>query len=83
MRSRELAVWVGLPIALFLGLGMVSSVNIGIRHLLPLYPFAFVVGGLGLARIAARERFVALLEELADAVPAPWPRRPQPGEAPA
>jgi hypothetical protein len=54
-------VWVGLPIALFLGLGMVSSVNIGIRHLLPLYPFAFVVGGLGLARIAARAPIVAIV----------------------
>lgn len=31
----------------------------------------------------SRERFVALLDELADAAPAPWPRRPQPGEAPA
>ncbi len=30
-----------------------------------------------------RDRFVALLDSLADGQPRPWPKRPQPGEAPA
>jgi hypothetical protein len=60
VRSRELAVWVGLPIVVFLGLGMVSSVNIGIRHVLPLHPFAFVAAGLGLARISSRARLLGV-----------------------
>ena len=59
LRSRVLAVWLGLPIVLFFGLGVVSTVNIGIRHLLPLYPFAFVVAGLGLARLSSRSRIAA------------------------
>jgi leucyl/phenylalanyl-tRNA--protein transferase len=29
----------------------------------------------------SRERFVALLDELADVAPVPWPARPQPDEA--
>lgn len=59
VRSRSLAVWLGLPIVLFFGLSVVSTVNIGIRHLLPLYPFAFVVAGLGLAQLASRARVAA------------------------
>ena len=60
VRSRERVVWLGLPIALFLGIGLVSSVNIGIRHVLPLYPFAFVVAGAGLVHLASRARILAI-----------------------
>ena len=58
-RSRAFAVWLLLPIALFSGLAISSSVDIGIRHLLPAYPFLFVVAGLGLARVAAVSRIAA------------------------
>jgi tetratricopeptide (TPR) repeat protein len=61
VRSRTLAVWLGLPIVLFFGLAVTSRVNIGIRHLLPLYPFAFAVAGLGLAQVASRARLAAIV----------------------
>ena len=61
-RSRELAVWLGLPIALFLGLAVASSLNIGIRHLLPMYPFLFGVAGLGLAYAASKARIAAVAQ---------------------
>jgi len=53
-RSRRLAVWLGLPVLTFFALAAASSVNIGIRHLLPMYPFLFGIAGVGLARIARR-----------------------------
>ena len=55
-QSRELAVWLGLPMLLFFGMAAVSSVNIGIRHLLPFLPFFFVAGGIGLVRIGRTSR---------------------------
>lgn len=56
LKSRELAVWVGLPAALFFAMAAGSSVNIGIRHLMPFFPFFFLLGGLGLARIGRVSR---------------------------
>lgn len=56
VRSREQAIWIGLPIGFFFALAMASSVQIGIRHLLPLFPFGFVAAGLGLERVGRRSR---------------------------
>ena len=53
-RDRSLAVWLGLPVLAFFGLAMTSSVNIGVRHLLPMYPFLFGVAGVGLAWVVRR-----------------------------
>ena len=33
------------PLAIYLGLAMTSRINIGIRHLLPAFPFLFIAGG--------------------------------------
>ncbi len=39
----ECALW--LPVVVFLGLSMTRKINIGHRHLLPIYPFLFVAAG--------------------------------------
>ncbi len=40
---------VSVPLLVYLPLSMTSNVNIGIRHILPLYPFVYVLLGAGLA----------------------------------
>ena len=39
------------PFGLYLALAMASRINIGIRHLLPAYPFLFILGGAALDRL--------------------------------
>ena len=34
-----------LPVGLYLGIAMCSQINIGLRHILPIYPFLMVIGG--------------------------------------
>lgn len=45
--SKREILFLYLPIAAFLGSAMLSSVNIGLRHILPIYPFLFLVAGRG------------------------------------
>jgi hypothetical protein len=33
------------PLAIYLGIAMASSINIGLRHILPIYPFALLLAG--------------------------------------
>jgi hypothetical protein len=66
---RALAVWV--PFALYFALALSRSINIGHRHLLPVYPFVFAAagaeaaawwrGGAARARLASRAAVAALL----------------------
>jgi tetratricopeptide (TPR) repeat protein len=35
--------FVGLPVLLYLGFAMASGINIGIRHILPIYPFVLLI----------------------------------------
>lgn len=44
--SLDGGAFVTVPIALFLGVAMTSTLNIGLRHILPIYPFAIVVAAL-------------------------------------
>ncbi|HEV2762138.1 MAG TPA: glycosyltransferase family 39 protein, partial [Pyrinomonadaceae bacterium] len=50
------------PLAVYLALSMSSRINIGIRHLLPAFPFLFVAGGALLDRLleVKRARLAAL-----------------------
>lgn len=41
-----------LPVFCFLGAAMKSKINIGLRHILPVYPFLFVLGGIPGALLA-------------------------------
>ncbi|MFN8549013.1 MAG: hypothetical protein U0527_13865 [Candidatus Eisenbacteria bacterium] len=50
-----------LPILLFLGIAMTARINIGLRHVLPIYPFLILNGGWLVARLrSARGRAMLL-----------------------
>ena len=47
-KSRGHLLWLCTPVAIYLAVSMTRNLNIGHRHLLPIYPFLFVLcGGLG------------------------------------
>jgi tetratricopeptide (TPR) repeat protein len=52
--SANAIVFVLVPIGLFLGMGMASKVNIGLRHILVIYPFLFVLAGSAAVRFNKR-----------------------------
>ncbi len=49
----DTVLFVLLPIVLFLGVGIAGQVNIGLRHVLVIYPFFFVLAGAGASRLMA------------------------------
>ena len=49
-----------IPVAIYAALSLSSTINIGIRHFLPVYPFLFVLGGM-LLHAALRPRRAKLL----------------------
>ena len=67
------AVWLAVPIVVVLGSAMLAHINIGVRHILPIYPFVIVLAGPAVQRLleARRPRLatavvaVALAEPLA------------------
>ncbi|MGF7180679.1 ArnT family glycosyltransferase [Tunturiibacter psychrotolerans] len=44
------------PVVVFLGLAMRSDMNIGVRHILPIYPFLYLVGASALSVLISRDR---------------------------
>jgi hypothetical protein len=44
------------PVVVFLGLAMHSDMNIGVRHILPIYPFLYLVGASALRVAIGRDR---------------------------
>lgn len=44
------------PVVVFLGLAMQSDMNIGVRHVLPIYPFLYLVGASALSVAIGRDR---------------------------
>ena len=44
------------PVVVFLGLAMHSDMNIGVRHILPIYPFLYLVGASALSVAIGRDR---------------------------
>jgi Dolichyl-phosphate-mannose-protein mannosyltransferase len=58
-REREVRWrWLSLmvPVAVFLGLAMHSDMNIGVRHILPIYPFLYLIGASALGLMIGRDR---------------------------
>ena len=49
-----------LPVAIYLAIVMTSNLNIGIRHLLPIYPFLFVLVGATLAAWNGKSKAVVV-----------------------
>jgi hypothetical protein len=54
-KGRELA-YLLLPGAVYLAVAMLSGMNIGTRHILPLYAMAAILAGAGVTALAARNR---------------------------
>jgi hypothetical protein len=52
-RRRELLFLI-VPVALFLGVAIASMLNLGVRHLLPIYPFCVALAGAAAASLASR-----------------------------
>jgi hypothetical protein len=57
---RGSMVWALAPVAGFLGAAMLTGMNLGIRHILPVYPFLILVAAAGAAHWAGRYRWAAL-----------------------
>ncbi len=68
--SLHTVVFVVLPIVLFLGAGMAGNLDIGLRHVLPIYPFLFMLAGAGAAQLDSRGWRRILLGVLAVAMAA-------------
>lgn len=56
MRGRREIAFIVIPCAVYLGIAMSSGMNIGARHILPLYAFAAILAGGGVAAWAATSR---------------------------
>jgi len=50
-RRRLKLLWLLVPFMIYLAISMSSSINIGIRHFLPAFPFLFILVGLVLERL--------------------------------
>lgn len=48
--------FVVVPIAVYLGVAMTSGINIGLRHILPIYPFVLLIAAAAVKELAARNR---------------------------
>jgi 4-amino-4-deoxy-L-arabinose transferase-like glycosyltransferase len=68
--------FVVLPIVMFLAIAMAAAVNIGLRHVLPIYPFLIVLGAAGARAFFAmrphRYRVVLTIVALAAVLEAAW-----------
>lgn len=58
-RRRELLM-LALPPAFFLLIGIISGLNLGVRHILPIYPFCIVLAAATAWRLAQRSRAFAV-----------------------
>jgi hypothetical protein len=52
-RFVDNAMYALLPLAAFLATAMLAKLNIGLRHILPVYPFALLLGGYAITRLCA------------------------------
>src|SRR5207245_2272153 len=46
--------WLLVPIAVYLGAAMMANINIGLRHILPIYPFVLLLCGKPVSALQAR-----------------------------
>ena len=64
-RWKNDAWFMALPPAVFLGAALTVHLNIGVRHILPIYPFALLIAGVTLEEIRARWHTIVLLVPVA------------------
>ena len=58
-KHRETMVMAVIPIAAFLLSAMSSKINLGVRHILPIYPFLIVLAAAAMGHYAARSKLAA------------------------
>ncbi len=67
--SRAVAPFIIIPLAVYLGWSMTAHINIGLRHVLPIYPFLLMLAGAAIARLLQlRQRLVVGSAVLACAI---------------
>jgi len=54
--GRRETLWMLIPATVFLAASMTSNLNIGLRHILPIYPFLSVLAAAGAWRLAKKHR---------------------------
>ena len=60
-RRRITLLWLLIPFLIYLGISVSGSINIGIRHFLPAFPFLFILGGMFLTEvIKSRQRTLGI-----------------------
>ncbi len=55
-RIRREVLWMVIPAAVFMVAGMTSKLDIGVRHILPVYPFLCILAAVGAASLASARR---------------------------
>jgi hypothetical protein len=58
---RRDVLWMVVPAAVFLAASMTSDLNIGVRHILPVYPFVIVLAAAGAWSLAVKRRAWAVI----------------------
>ncbi|MFZ1083502.1 MAG: glycosyltransferase family 39 protein [Terracidiphilus sp.] len=61
LRKDREVIYLLLPGAVYLAVSMLSGLNIGARHILPLYAIATILAGAGITALAARSRRWAII----------------------
>jgi len=59
-RYRSELIWIWLPVAVFLAAAVAAKINIGIRHVLPIYPFLIILASAAAAHWIKRSRPAAI-----------------------
>jgi hypothetical protein len=59
-KHRRELLFLAIPAAFFLAISMFSGLNLGVRHILPIYPFSIVLAAAAGWHFAARSRLAAL-----------------------
>lgn len=60
-----LGAFIAIPSAIFFGVAMTAHLNIGLRHILPIYPFVLLIAGVTLNEMRAKWRAIVLLAPVA------------------
>ena len=60
-RWRREALFIGLPVVFYVGVAMTQPLNIGLRHILPVYPLLLLLVAIGVAELLKRPPAVLVL----------------------
>jgi hypothetical protein len=55
-KRTEADLYILFPLVIYLGVSMMAQMNVGVRHILPIYPFALMLAGKAVSEILASRR---------------------------